>query len=318
MSAIAAWLQWRASERLDRQAARYFPALVDGTRLSLVDVGAAGQIEPRWHRVASALDYVGFEPDERSRQGLLQQDQGCASYRIVGTALSDTDGDMALHLCRKPMASSTFEPNVPFLARFPDVSRFDVMASMNVASTRLDALDLPGCDFIKVDVQGGELSVLRGAGNLLDSCLGVEAEVEFLPIYRDQPLFGDVSAYLAGFGLEFTDFVSLNRWRRDRFDGRGQLVSGDALYLRAPEDPMFAAADTSLINRYLGICALYHRYDLVRRLVQLHPSIGLQPAQHDALTRMERWFDRTRRVVSTAQSWLQVAGSGEAAVHLTY
>ncbi|MDO8307730.1 MAG: FkbM family methyltransferase [Actinomycetota bacterium] len=318
MSLIAGWLHARAAARHSRDTSRDFEELLGGTRLRLVDVGAAGELEPRWRRVSGAVDYVGFEPDERSRARLLANDQGCASYRILDTALSDQAGDLDLHLCRKPMASSSFEPDADFLGRFPDVGRFDVVGTVVLPARRLDDLDLAGCDFIKVDVQGAELAVLRGASGMLDACLGVEAEVEFLPMYRGQPLFGEVSGYLSTVGLEFVDFVSLNRWRRDRFDGHGQLVSADALFLRAPEQEWWGSADAATVTRYAGICALYHRYDLVRRLVDMHPSITLGPGQQDALNRMERRFDRSRRPVSTAQSWLQVAGSGEAVVHLTY
>lgn len=318
MSAVAGRLQARARERYARELGEDFATLMGRTRLRLVDIGAAGEIEPRWRRIASSLDYVGFEPDDRSRARLLADDQGCASYRILDTALSDEAGELVLHLCRKPMASSSFLPDAELLGRFPDVSRFDVVDSVTLPARRLDDLGLPGCDFIKVDVQGAELAVLRGASGLLDGCLGVEAEVEFLPMYRGQPLFGEVSGHLATAGLEFIDFVSLNRWRRDRFDGHGQLVSGDALFLRAPEQEWWRAAGADVVTRYAGICALYHRYDLVRRLVQAHPSITLGTRQWEALSGMERRFDRARRPVSTAQSWLQVAGSGEAVVHLTY
>ena len=318
MSAIAGRLHARASDRHARDTGRDFADLMGDTRLTLVDIGAAGQIEPRWRRVAACLDYVGFEPDERSRATLLDDDQGCASYRVLATALGDEAGEITLHLCRKPMASSSFEPNVDFLTRFPDVSRFDIVGSVSIPARRLDELDLPSCDFIKVDVQGAELAVLRGASGVLDTCLGVEAEVEFLPIYTGQPLFGEVSAYLSTFGLEFVDFVSLNRWRRDRFDGHGQLVSGDALFLRAPEQDSWGSATADVIVRYVGICALYHRYDLIRRLCQAHPSVDLLPPQREAISRMERRFDRARRPTATAQSWLQVAGSGESVVHLTY
>ena len=47
----------------------------------------------------------------------------------------------------------------------------------------LDDLDISANDFIKIDVQGGELSVLKGAARTLSSILGVEAVVEFIPLY---------------------------------------------------------------------------------------------------------------------------------------
>lgn len=67
---------------------------------------------------------------------------------------------------------------------------------------------------MKLDIQGGELAVLQGAEKTLDQCLGLEIEVEFVQIYKDQPLFGDICALLGSKGMEFIDFTHLNRWER--------------------------------------------------------------------------------------------------------
>ncbi len=88
---------------------------------------------------------------------------------------------------------------------------------------------------MKLDIQGGELAVLEGADKTLDQCLGLEIEVEFVRIYKDQPLFGDICAFLETKDLEFIDFTSFNRWERSQYREFGQCVFGDALFLRAPE-----------------------------------------------------------------------------------
>jgi hypothetical protein len=94
-----------------------------------------------------------------------------------------------------------------------------------------------GLDFIKVDTQGSELRVLEGASrNLADSVTGVEAEIEFAPIYKDQPLFADVDRYMRGLGFQLFDLRPCY-WKRE--GGRtaggpyGQIIWGDALYLKS-------------------------------------------------------------------------------------
>jgi hypothetical protein len=64
-------------------------------------------------------------------------------------------------------------------------------------------------DFIKIDVQGAELDVFRGATKALDGVVFVVSEVEFIPLYIDQPLFGDVCKYLTEKGLMFHTFLEI-------------------------------------------------------------------------------------------------------------
>jgi hypothetical protein len=58
-------------------------------------------------------------------------------------------------------------------------------------------------EIVKVDVQGGEIEVLRGFGDKLSQILCCELEASFARIYDGQPIFGAVYDYMmdAGFGL---------------------------------------------------------------------------------------------------------------------
>jgi FkbM family methyltransferase len=247
--------------------------VLEGDPLTLVDVGAAGGLEPRWQAIAPLVNYVGFEPDERSRVSMESRPSGCAGYRLFPYAIWDRDGELEFNLCREPQVSSHYLPNHAFLSRFPNSRRFDVLRRVTLPCRRLDSLDITLADFIKLDVQGGELAVLRGAPLLLSRCMGVEAEVEFLPLYVGQPLFGDIGAVLSGHGLEFLDFTTLRRWERTAHGDYGQCVFGNALFLKSPETIVAelgpGAADIARALRYAAICALYRRLDLVERLRDL-------------------------------------------------
>ena len=78
---------------------------------------------------------------------------------------------------------------------------------------------------------------------------GVEVEVEFLALYQGQPLFTDVHTFLTAQGFELMDLRRAS-WKRKNFAdfiGRGQLVFGDALYLRNI-DRMIAAWELEKIT----------------------------------------------------------------------
>jgi hypothetical protein len=92
---------------------------------------------------------------------------------------------------------------------------------------------------LKIDVQGAEILVLRGAVQRLKSALVVHTEVEFVPLYKDQPLFADVDAHLRsqGFllhkmgdfgGRAFKPLV----WNNDVNAIMSQWLWADAVYVR--------------------------------------------------------------------------------------
>ena len=127
----------------------------------------------------------------------------------------------------------------------------------------LDDLDISAKDFIKIDVQGGELSVLKGAEKTLSNTLGVEAEVEFLSMYDGQPLFGEICDYLSKLDFEFVDFITIGRWERQSFNGFGQAVYADALFLKSAETVLRNQRTIEQLSNYLKILLDYYRFDMI-------------------------------------------------------
>jgi hypothetical protein len=85
-----------------------------------------------------------------------------------------------------------------------------VKARHEVQTVRLDDVVAPGgMDLLKIDVQGAERLVFDGAATRLDECLVVWTEVEMVPLYQGQPLFGDIDARLRSHGLQFLCFTGL-------------------------------------------------------------------------------------------------------------
>ena len=93
--------------------------------------------------------------------------------------------------------------------------------------------------------------------------MGLVCEIEFVPVYKDQPLFDDVHREMREYGLTIYDLRTHRTyrpfngrcfsWYRDKkgfarhsFDLNGRLVAGDALHIRDFEDrpPENLAADS--------------------------------------------------------------------------
>lgn len=243
--------------------------------VTLIDIGAAGDIEPRWKSIERHLNYIGFEPDARSRNLMLSKNTLCREYTLHPFAAAEKTGLLSLNLCRTPQVSSSFSPDPNITDLFPDPRRFDIIERCELDSKAIDELGISAPNFIKLDIQGGELNALKGSGKTLKNTLGLEIEVEFLPLYQKQPLFGDLSDFLSTHGFVFIDFVNLCRWERQSHNGFGQCVFGDALFLRTPEVVVTEHTSEEIVCTYLAILLLYKRYDLIDL------SLGLLPPKEE-------------------------------------
>ena len=284
--------------------------------LTLLDIGSAGDIEPRWIPIAEELNYIGVEPDERS-SCFLKNSHNCKNYRIINSLIWSEKKQVFFNLCRKPQVSSVFKPNNDFLERFPEAKRFEIVHTNSFESSTLDAeLGDIRVDFVKLDIQGGELFALMGMQNNLSSCLGLEIEIEFSSIYEKQPLFGEVYNYLNDFGFEFIDFTNLCRWERNSHNSYGQCIFGDGLWMRSPED--IAKNYSNKYLEYILICSLYGRYDLVSKIIEIiKPKLSTNlKASLDNLIRKQ---NKTRKTNLLFNHFIKfIAGEDTIRNHLIY
>ena len=58
------------------------------------------------------------------------------------------------------------------------------------------AKGLSAIDFIHLDVQGAELMVLKGAGDLIDHVKLIWLEIEAIQLYKGQPLTNDIESFM--------------------------------------------------------------------------------------------------------------------------
>ena len=215
--------------------------------LGVIDVGARDGTHPALQEIAPLVELVGFEPDaeECAQLNAAPAPSGFRSVTYLPHALGAGDAEDTLHLCRSGGASSLLAPYRPFLDRFPGADRFDVVTTCTVETKALDDIRSQETDplpayvgLIKVDTQGTELGILTGARGTLAEVSAVEVEVEFAPLYKSQPLFRDVDRFMAELGFSLFKLRRM-QWVRDVAGvlpsrSAGQLVFGDALYLRDP------------------------------------------------------------------------------------
>jgi FkbM family methyltransferase len=106
-----------------------------------------------------------------------------------------------------------------------------------------DLLPNETIDFLKVDCEGAELRVLRGAERILarHDALLIKTEVVLVPYYEEHPLLGHQHVYLSDHGYRLIDLdlahigYARNRTRIDKTLDRRLKYAGDAYFLPDPD-----------------------------------------------------------------------------------
>lgn len=254
-------------------------------RIRVVDVGAMllAEAEDIWRPLlhcGCCESVVGFEPckEECDRLQTSSSNEAGCSFRWLPFALGD-GATGQFRLCSAPMTSSMLEPNLPLLRLFTQLEEVTTVVERSEMKTRrLDDLlpELPGsrADFLKLDVQGFELAVLRGATAVLKETLVVHTEVEFVPMYENQPLFAEVDQFLRGLGFVFHRFASIHgrpmkplQLNANPLQPISQQLWADAVYVRDMWNLEGFSSD-ELLRTALILHEVYHSYDVVLHVLR--------------------------------------------------
>jgi hypothetical protein len=165
---------------------------------------------------------------------------------------------------------SLYEPNSRLLEKFQNLAELVTpIATHAVNTTRLDDIaEIGDIDFIKIDVQGSELSVFQNASRALSSTLLIQTEVEFVELYKGQPMFSDVDAFLRANGFQFHTLNGFSGRAFKPLIANGDVNSvfrqalwSDALYVR---DWMYLddLSETKLRNYAILAHDVLRSYDL--------------------------------------------------------
>ena len=218
---------------------KLFEQYTKSNPITLVDVGARGGIHSRWDLVKGNINVLGFEPNLQECKRLNEKSGNNNTYFPI--ALFNRAGMLDINITNNPSCSSVYLPDSLLLSRFSIANDFKLIKSSTVRCETLHKIlglnNIQNVDFLKIDTQGSELQVLQGAKNALKNFIfGIDIEVEFSELYKEQPLFSDVDKYLKNNGFVFFDFIgSLGRVKRNKFSksfSKGQVLWAHALYFK--------------------------------------------------------------------------------------
>ena len=245
----------------------------------IADVGARDG-DPGWAPLEGTARFVGFEPDEAECARL---NTGSSDARFYPVALHDRSGDLPFFLTELEYCHGFYGANPAYFGRFPNYVNNSVRDRITVRTTTMDEFmtesRLSHVDFLKIDTEGSELDILRGARNTLAQghLLGVLSEFWWDPRIKSQPAFTDLDRFMRDAGFSLFD-IECQRYPRSTlplgaglssavlgcppYRKHGQILTGDALYFRDPvwdlrESPGAFPWNDLTVLRLVGLLDLF-------------------------------------------------------------
>ncbi len=185
---------------------------------------------------------IAFEVDSALCDKLNKESPAGMEFHPV--ALGRTEERRTFYETVHPMCGSLFKPDERLSDAYNNLEYQRVKNITTLETVSLDGFsrknDTGPIDFIKLDIQGAELDVFRGGIAALADTLMIVTEVMFIPMYENQPLFGDQCAFLEEQGFMFHKFLGMGGRTikpivlRNDPNFVSQNMWSDAVFIRSP------------------------------------------------------------------------------------
>ncbi len=180
----------------------------------VLDVGAnRGQYGQLLRAAGFTGDIFSFEPSPADYPILEQTTQGDPRWHARQLALGDENGRLTMNIFNDSVFNSFMEPTEYILSHGPKVEH-----TTQVPVARLDDIfaqlvaDLAEPRvFLKLDTQGYDQVVLRGAEQTLPHMLALQTEVAVHAIYKDVPTYLEAIDQLNALGFDLTGLFPVAR-----------------------------------------------------------------------------------------------------------
>ncbi len=178
----------------------------NGINGTWIDVGAHhGEVTLGYANHNPGLRIFAFEPNLRAVAKIIGK---APNFTVIPMAVAERDGFAEFRINTFDQASSLLLMDEEARKSWAPGQGLDIESTVIVPTIRLDTfMDLLGIshvDFLKIDSQGMDLSVLRSAGQRLRDCAKITLEVDLSPrrLYSGSPSKNEVVSFMKEAGFE--------------------------------------------------------------------------------------------------------------------
>jgi len=175
----------------------------------VLDVGAHKGFYASDLRRAGYGGYIlSFEPVREDFENLSRLTERDSLWQVLNLALGSGNGRGDLHVADITDLSSFLASNIALQkTETVEVKRLDhilgdILSQAGIEDPRI---------FLKIDTQGYDLEVVKGAAGILDKVVGLQSEISVTPIYINMPHYTQSLDYYESLGFSLLNLFIVNR-----------------------------------------------------------------------------------------------------------
>lgn len=171
---------------------------------------------------------ISFEPVSSSFKQLLKNSQQSNNWEVVQSAVGDSVGQVPINISQNSVSSSLRKVNAHTIEAEAGTAIVNTeMVAINTLDNLLKAHQWQNDLWLKIDVQGFEREVLRGAPEILKQAKVVQIELAVIPSYEQSPYLEEIIATMRASG--FLLYSIMNGFRNYK---TGQMFEMEGFFIR--------------------------------------------------------------------------------------
>jgi len=276
--------------------------------VTLIDIGAVGNPPKHWLPLKDHINLIGFEPNPEQCELLNRDNCEYSNARFLPYAIGEFEEDKIFNLTNYHECCSLLKPNSAWLDRFEYGSFFKVEEELKIKTKPLNKIEeIQGnsIDAIKIDAQGFELPILKGANKVIDQIFLIEIETGLHKNYIEETTFEEISYYLKGLGFMCMKIKQQPAQKRANIASSWKVSNGQAMACESiwvKDFKNLSDVDLQKVSRdkllsVLSLGWLFNFSDLCLELLEIDTLSSLLDVKEKKLLRSEEFWIKCEKEI---------------------
>ncbi|OXA80910.1 FkbM family methyltransferase [Flavobacterium branchiophilum NBRC 15030 = ATCC 35035] len=171
----------------------------------ILDIGAnIGQYGCLMRSLGYKGAIISFEPTQKAFETLQKNAKQSKNWSVYNYSLGDKNEKTYINISHNSVSSSMLD-DLPLLTQAAPKAKFIEKEAIEVKTldTIFESLNISGNNiYMKIDTQGYEEFVLKGATNSLNKIKGIQIEMSLIPSYKGTITFEKMKSNIEQLGFE--------------------------------------------------------------------------------------------------------------------